>query len=825
MAVFPPGDVTYLDRFARSDGDVWAGAGATLWDDIDRDGNPSQLRVGVEQLKSAAFGGGLTNENVADFIRILTIGVNGGGFGMGFGYRITSPGASVNGYRWTIQGTTATLYKLVAGVETSIYSVSIDGSLSTGERVAFRAVGSTHEIYRGTLKAFGTTPIATFTDGTHTGAGQIEVSLFTTSWIVDDYAAGGLTFPTSGVTIYVDPEHPAAGDEYNRTQASDPSTPLLTAQAAGWLARADTDWHDEILIRRNTTRVLDGTSVDPYMQPALDYRSTDRGPSAVGWPYGSNEGNETITIRGEVDPNADPFEALPTVRAFGQRGLNNWSVEDLQFGFDVGSGYDHNTLSNIERVTDITWRRCLFTGGLGYVSMWSNAFIVEDCRIHAPLDPANPTGGFRPGAGLNVTQTPGEGTGYSVGQLTVTGTEFSNIRGEDAIVVFSTEDTGDPLYAAFEMNIVGNVFANVVEGEGTPFHTDSIQGVSIPRCNVDRNAFIACSDALILSDGRHGDIRFTRNLTVAIDTPLQLEGVANLVVAHNTFNHADSPHKDASILFYNRAAGPKTVATIVNNIIGGFYMRDAPIDTYFGSGTVIENNIVMTSPGLVTAWGTNLPGIAEFGTSSRLDVFPVDTVSFGTIERDWEPANSPTEGPGVGEGGVYALGLSVDLLGRAYASPPDVGCLQSSPSVPVTPVPRPPYVVSRSPDVGAVGVNVDASVITGLYPVPGVEIDPATVTTSTAYVTDPTGTALAAVVTLDEPVDGVQAVTVDVKRQASPSVIDGALYPLVVYTAHLAGVKDMQGSQIDATSWSFRVAGPGGAAIGPSGAWTSGAIV
>jgi hypothetical protein len=319
---------------------------------------------------------------------------------------------------------------------------------------------------------------------------------------------------------------------------------------------------------------------------------------------------------------------------------------------------------------------------------------------------------------------------------------------------------------------------------------------------------------LQITDFRNGLIRFTRNLTVGIEIPIQCQGTDEIELIQNTF--IPPPSQPAlTLLFYNHAVLPQdTLATIVNNIFGGFYMRDGDsVSAYFRTGSDISHNIVLSSPGLTSAHGDNLAGISEFGTSARLLNIPDETETIGDVERNWELANTPITSPGIGEG--KTTDVAADLYDRAYASPPDVGCLQSSVGTPVTPVPRSPYILSRYPAANATGVDPAVSPSAPLYPVPGQEINPASVTTSTAYVTDAANVALPAVVTLSDPVDGAQTITVNLKQTVTPAPVEGDLFPLVVYTAHLTdGIEDTEGSALSATAWSFRVAGTGGPAIG-----------
>jgi hypothetical protein len=821
VAFLELGDVTYVDRFDRADGTAWTGS--ALWATTGRDGSASELIVASNRLSVSSSGGGLSTESLADFNRGFRVVTLGGGFGVTFGYRFTGSGATSNGYFWSLAGGTWKLYRVTAGTPTEIGSQSVDG-LFTNSRFLVRAVGSTHEIYAGTSRIIGPSPVASFTDGTYTGAGAVSVELDSGAWALDDYFTASLVAPSSGVTIIVDPDHAASSDDYNRTQASNASTPMRTVQEAGWLARAGAGWHDEILVKLCTTEDL-GDATDPHLQPALDYRSVDRGATADGWPLGNNAGNQTIVVRGDVTPlNVLAWDGLfddvprPKIKSFSSRDLNNWAFEDLQFGYDVGSGADYNTFGQHERCTDLAFRRCMATGGLAWVRHWSDSFIEDRCWIRSPFPPSGQESGVHDACGLRLDGSPAEGTGYSVGQLHVSGGFRDFIRGDDSIFVGGVDSEADPLWDVFDVLVETTVFYNV-NGDGE-FHDDCVQVTFAPRATVDRCMFIGCDTGFMATDGHCGYLQFTRNLTVGMPTPVQIQGTDEVLIAHNTCSHADGVPKDASLMFYDRAVlSDRTVATIVNNVIGGFYTPNTPLASYFRADSVIENNIVQSSPGLVTPYGTNLPGIAELGHSARLDVIPNDSTAYGrALDRYWELANSPTPGPGIAEGGVYVTGvdLSTDLFGRPYATSRDVGALQSDPGTLVTPTPRGPYILSRTPAVSAVAVDPSVSPVVALYPVPGQEIDADTISNLSAYVTDPAGFKLPAVITLAAPdLTGAQELALDLKGQTDPTVVEGDLYPLVVYTVHLTGaIEDTQGSALTATTWTFRVVGPSGAAIG-----------
>jgi hypothetical protein len=232
---------------------------------------------------------------------------------------------------------------------------------------------------------------------------------------------------------------------------------------------------------------------------------------------------------------------------------------------------------------------------------------------------------------------------------------------------------------------------------------------------------------------------------------------------------------------------------------------------------LIENNVVMFQPAAhVTPFGTNLTGIAEYGTSARLDAVPCDdTVLFGDIPRAFELSNDPTNSPGIGQG--QATDLTNDLLGRVYTSPPDVGCFQSDPGTAVSPVPRAPYVLATVPVADAVDASAVDDILITLLPVAGTTIDPATVDDSTVTLLDPAHNTIPSTVSLDE---GTGVITLN---------HEGRLYPYVVYTVILSDdVADTDGNKLASSfTFNFQVVGPAEPAVylvGPVAGWNVGAL-
>jgi hypothetical protein len=521
----------------------------------------------------------------------------------------------------------------------------------------------------------------------------------------------------------------------------------------------------------------------------------------------------------------------PILRGISGNGLKNW-----QFGLADGDGraipengfqqghdrfkevggirQDVRGLSKYERVADLAHYGIHFTSGAWRVAVWEGDLLLMDCEVNGPL-PTNPNVSSLDGNGLGGTDQADDGLGGEhAGRVIIRNCRLQDIRGNDGMQFGMGEffHEGDAW-----LIVEDTTFIDVTEGLEA-FHTDSIQILGCPDVEIRRCRFYGCSNVLIASDFHNGRVLIENCLSYG-GTPITVQGTDELVLWHNTFRESSFP--DSTVIFYTRYSLPAPMKlTMVNNIIGGVLWRDAT-SMELDDESLISNNLVLTDPGGTTPStpaGQHLEGFAELGLSDRMDLidWPAEMANFpgADIAASFELANTPFESDGLGEG-ITLTGMPThDMLGRAYATARDVGCFQSDPGTLVTPSPRAPYLLTRVPTSGATGVAASTHAGAIWYPVPGQQLDPATVTPETAWVTDPTGQTLPAVVTLGE-VDagGHQPVTIDVKSDLTP-ITDGNLFPLVTYTVHFDGIADTQGSEIVTVSWSFRVIGPIGPAIG-----------
>lgn len=814
-----PGPTTIFERPDRADGAASAGAGATIWDTIDLGGGSSSLVVSDHLLAiTSNDNGALTVGSFDDLLHVIFFDtITAGPFGY-FWHVQNGDSGSWEAYWLVADALDWQLKKRVGGVVTTLDEATVTSSLFAG--VAVRSYNGLHEVYRYEQNEYDQTPLLSATD-TDLGSGKIRLNLPFTSWRVREIqqADPSLALPDGPFMLHVNPDHPDASDDRTRLEASDPDTPLLTATAAANLAYAtpddaDTPWGDTVLVYPAENANPDDQHGETSVYNFLDHRSFSRGTFPGGWPFGDNDGFHPITVKGNLDVDG----TKPKMAGLNTRGLTNWVFEDIQFGYDVGSGFEYNTITTLERVGDLQFTRIFFTGG-GHQVFLSTGFLnYTDCDFRSGLNPAGL--GQNDGRALVFSYGPNDADGgENSADITISQCRFTLVRSDAIQVVMGGKAPADQ-WGTFicEDCVFWNVTANG-EGGNDTFHTDAIQSAGGPAFIIRRNIFIGCDDAYIASDFGHGLIRIESNLMVGWGGNIQVQGYDHFVMQHNTIiNYFFAV--DASVIFSTRYTPTNLLTEVRNNIVGGFQFRDGSARDNLDDASIFENNLVFTDPGgeIPGGWGTNINGLPELGTSARLDDIPDTTVMPGfpdPIPRNYELSNTPINSPGLGQGSVLEDPPATDLFGRAWADPPDVGCLQSDPGTAVTPTARPPYVLVKFPAVNASGVARNVSVVATLYPKAGESIEPDTIDVSSAYVTDPTNTVLPAVVSLGGlDGNGKQTVTIDPRGSFDDLAHEGLLLPLVTYTAHLtADIEDSEGSALVATSWAFVIIGPDGPAI------------
>lgn len=837
-----PGDLVLVDDANRADGGAHEGGGSTIWDDIDLEGAASGLKVVSNQLGSNPGGSGAnTVDSLDDFIRVFDIAETGGFFG--FYYRLQDAGtANWTGYWVLIDGFTVKIRKRPVaggGSDADVGSHTPSSTLSGGDKIGVRALGDLHELYFYRDGEWDDTPVISETDSTISAAGPGNLVFGATGFRVENVWSADPELPEveGPFTLIVDADHTEASDVRNRTQATDPETPLATIQRAVELAYATPGWGDTILVKpAEVANAVD--AVDTRCYAAVDF---NRFSSASAIPFKDNSANMPITVQGDRTgeftrgvPDDPETATFPRWMGWDSRSLKNWVFEGFQIGYDEGTedgeGNRLDTLNHRshQRPEDMVCREIHWTSGGFNVEYWTSTtddgLLVEDCTVRCPLSQyEGGSGRFFDGRGFGFSSQAGDPLGGDhSGHATIRRVDFLGVRGNDGVQWgLGAYDQADG-----QAVVEDCLFHNVTElgpGGNADFHTDSIQILGGYRYIVRRNVFIGCTNALMASDFRNQHVTFENNLVFGGGGQVQAQGCDILEIWHNTLLGSAFP--GSSVLIFapkNSPADMTYLLTYVNNVSTGLNI-EVP-DTIGPESTVGPGCINTTDPGWVSPWGTFLAGLPEFGTSARLDGLPTTTIEGYAAPANYELANSPADSPGIGDG-VTVEGLpAADRLGRAYASPRDSGCHQSDPGTVVTPAPRAPYVVSRSPASGATGVNAATSVTAVLYPKPGEEIAAGTVSIDSAFVTDSAGFTVPAVVTLSAPnVNGEQTVTVDLKATLVPTVTEGNLFPLVLYTARLtSAIEDTEGSAIANTTWQFRVAGPGSAAIGnPDGVPTA----
>lgn len=594
------------------------------------------------------------------------------------------------------------------------------------------------------------------------------------------------------VVLYVESDSVDSSDTWTRSQAGDDDTkPFKTVQAAALLALSG----DTVRVRPSV--MLTANPADPIDQNVyvgLHHLRTSDGSDVI--PAALNGAGEPIIVEGEIIGGI-----RPKLRLFDARGLDNWQLKNVQRGYDRDSGDDHNTAGTLHDCTSIKFVNVIDTGGGYYCIGCHDVIEWENCTTYSPW---GGSGGFMDGAGFHVLAIDTATGAFTDVTYRYTNHWFEQIEGEDAIQTsFPDMDHG-------VLEVLGGTFKDITQATtpGAP-HTDCIQSQGGMRHTLVGVRFIGCASPFIASDFANARVEIMGCLVDGPGNGFHGQGMAEFFVVHNTIR---TPGFSIAVGDRTNQSFPDFVQklTIANNIAGDI---DIAAGAVIDAASVVQGNIFTRQPGLELAWGTNLAGLPEFGTSARL-------TSAG-LTSAYELSNTPVDSPGIGQGidlsglldGTLLGYVADDLLGRAFATPRDVGALQSDPAVEVTPAPRPPYVTALSPAPNSV-CELDVSLTAELLPVPGQTIEASTVTTDTAFVIDAaTSVELPAVASISAPgEDRFQLLTLDFKAVLSPEA-EGELWPRVLYRATLTGIEDTEGSAIVPTVWEFRAGGPSGPAI------------
>jgi hypothetical protein len=781
------------DDFNRADGPVYAGAGAGLWDTEAFPGSGANpLIVSAGAMKTGVGEAwGSTLHVLGEMAMVITFTVAPGGNPdyAAFAWGVVD---STHYYELLVNSSTWQLYK-VDGTQVPLVQSgqSAPGTGATNRLLVMHTTVGGIEIFRELAGTWDETPVLSSAQPVVSGVQAFNFQSASTT-AIEQIDFVDLSGPSAPVTIYVDADHPAASDSRTRLEATNPATPFHSIGAAMRVAFSRPEWlltgdgtGDHIFVKRSTTSAAPLDAIDPGVYPAVASTKDASGEAAPALPRANNLGGAPIVVEGDGDWT-DPATRVKWLGPSG-RFFKGWEFRNFQIGYDSdpdpANPLDVRTRLAFGQAEDLEFDGLYFTRGGIEFSACFGTIEIHNFYLTAPL-PA--TVQSLDGRGFGIGYLPDFAEGRQGTELVwIHHGIIEGVRGNDAIQA----GMGGPDDPNSHLLITDMVFHDVSEEVGFEdyFHTDSIQMQGGARLTVLRAAVFGCDGAVF-----------------------QFQGYDHLIFRHNTVIQLGTFGRDASLRFYTRFLGTQKRVTVVNNILGGIAYGDSAAQVHHPA-SIIDRNLVITNPGASTGYGANLPGIPEFGESARTAIYPATTRKFGPISRAFEPTNTtpnPALAAGLNLTGTPEGPVATDIQGRPFANPPDIGAFQNDPAIPVQPAPRPPYVTDRAPAPNATGVDPFTTVTLTLYPKPGTSINPATVTTDSVRVTDPTGTQLP-----------VSALTVTGPSPAGEYTItlhiDGQLYPLVTYTATITtAVADSQGSHLGAQlTWSFRAAGNPGPAV------------
>jgi hypothetical protein len=802
------------DDFNRSDGNVYDGAGAALWDTEAFPGSGSNpLDVVSNAMKTGtAEAWGSTLHTLGELAMVVTFRAAPGGNPdyAAFAWGVVD---SSHYYELLVNSSTWRLYHVNGSQsELAASGQSAPGTGATNRLLVMHTTAGGIEIFRELAGTWDETPVLSSAQPVVSGVQAFNFQSTATT-AIEQIDFVDLSGPASPVTMYVDADHPAASDARTRLEATNPATPFHSIGAAMRVAFSSPAWlltgdgtGDHIFVKRSTTSAAPLDAIDPGVYPAVASTKDASGENAPALPRANNLGSAPIVVEGDGDWT-NPATRVKWLGPSG-RFFKGWQFKNFQIGYnpdpDPANPLDVRTRLAFGQAENLEFDKLYFTRGGIEFSACFGTIEIHNFYLTAPLP---------------ATVQSLDGRGFGIGYLPdfaegPTGTELvwihhgiiEGVRGNDAIQA----GMGGPNDPGSHLLIEDMTFHDVSEEVGYEefFHTDSIQMQGGAKLTVRRCGFFGCADAVICSDYHNSQITVEANVAIQDGAVFQFQGYDHLVFRHNTVIQLGTFGRDASLRFYTRFIGTQKLVTVVNNILGGIAYGDSAAQVHHPA-SVIDRNIVVTNPGASTGYGTNLTGIPEFGESARTAIYPATTRKFGPITRAYELANTipnPAVAAGLNLADTPEGPVASDIQGRAYLTPPDLGAFQNSPAIPVAPVPRAPYLIDRSPLLNAINVSPTTSIVAVVYPKPGFQL--AAVDPSAFYVRDVNGNHLPIVgiaVSGVDVVTGYQTITLD---------IDGSLYPLATYTVAItSAIHDTEGSAIVPAEWSFRVVGPSGAAV------------
>lgn len=791
-----PAVSTVIDDFDRADGTLQAGAGATIWTATALGGGAGAINVESNRLAPSVNGANHLSvatlpANFEVFFDVATASTSY----VALFFSLQSATGSWEGYWLIIDAGLWMIKKRVGGVTTDLVTVT-SPSPTSGDKVGLRRAGSAIEAYRYTAGAWNQTPIASVADSAIQLLGPFAFEVGNAAWRLDnlvgaEVAPGGADGPLSAVTIYVDASHVDASDAYTRGQALDPATPLETPQRAAGLAKAAPAWADTILVKPSpAANPLDASDESVYPRMVTGHNGAAR------YPFANNAGNLPILLKGDLSggtsvaggsTNHQAPLGLPKIAGFDIDTLVNWHIEDIHFGYTYGSGFDVLNISSATTCTDITWKRCVWTGGAYSVRNSSGLMYVEDCEWSCTMSIYATAGGRTlDGTGWKISNNSQAGDDFQ-GTMHFKGCDAHHCSGDDMIQVGMGTKTQAGVFFVLEDCYLHDSY--LIDGANPP-HTDCLQILGGPDFTVQRNKFERVSSPIIASDYLNGTIRIFNNLILgaAIDNPakaglgITVQGTDNLLMAQNTVVNSGF-----GVGFLHFDSYPATCKRIMwNNVFDGVEQR---VGVVLHDDSEDFSNVISAGYGDYAIPVADVEGVVEFGTS------PATTYELATL---------PTPTPGYHAGTADVRGPLTDRIGRTYGAAPNVGC-HADAAVAVTQYPRGPLVLYPSPARSAGDVSPLEPVGCRLYALPGTLVDVATIGPLTFYIHDPG----------DAKIPG----TISVNAETGELVIvpAGRLIPYVAYTAIVKGgddgAADAAGRTLGADyTWTFTV----GQATGPA---------
>lgn len=790
---YPSGALTTFDAFTGSDGPL----NPAIWGTTAYGGTPA-AGVGIisNQMAPTTTAGAVYSivdhtQNFEATVDIITA-TAGVGYIAWFFCMQDGDSGSWSAYWVVIAEDVWRLNKRFAGATTPEIDLDSNGPvLASGDKLGVRRLDETIEIYHYTGGAWNQTPILSTSDTDLPLAGAFAFDFQATDWRMDNLSTLELTGGVTGaVSLHVNADHPDADDDRLRSQVT-ADTPLRTILKAAQLARGvdedSDDDSDEIVVWKAAAADPDNTT-DPGVYAGFTHFF-----GLGDLPFGNNSGNKPIVMRG-VDADGETPEddsGRPRWLGFDATSLNNWQFEDLHFGYEFDSGDDVLTIKTLYTPTDLTWTRCMWTGGAYLIRNAAGLMRWEECEITAKISEFLGQGGRTlDGVGFKIVNSSESGEDFRC-HFEYEDCFIHHVEGEDAFQV----GTGSATQADTYIHWTRCSWEDIIQpgADGTPqnptgIHTDCVQILGGPEYKFDSCSFRRATSCIMVSDFRNGlvHVENTKFHGSAIEAPgdagiaMQVQGTDRLVLINNTFAYSGFGRGLYLFFKYLPSTG-QTDLTFINNIFDGIWASSPVLGTQ-----IYKNNLIGAVFGtfVMPTGNGNIQGICEFGSTDATTL---------------ELANTPAANLATDAGNnTDPLVPALDRLGRARTgSGTDIGCHESPTDPPIAADARPPYILSVTPSEGATGASGTTNVVVETYPLPTETIDAESITSTTFYIKDPQGITLPV---LTRSVD-TNTITLD---------IDGTLYPLVTYTAFITtGVADTGGNHVaQDKTWDFRVIGP-----------------